>query len=162
MNYNNNMSNMQSMPMSNMPMQNMPMSNMPMQNMPMQNMPMQNMPMSNMSNMPMNSMGSVNTTYNPHYIPEVSTNISSNNVSLKKNIDLETFKNKPQKKKIYWIYIVKAIACYTLLFMVMNHINMDTMICKCIPFIADNVVLSTVIKGVIMSIFILIIQIFLK
>ena len=164
MNYNNTMQNfnMQNAPMQNLNMQNAPMQNFNMQNVPMQNLNMQNIPMQNMQNIPMpmgnnmNSMGSINTTYNPNYIPDASFN--------KKKVEPESFKNndKLEKKKIYWIYILKAIACYTLLFMIMNHINMDNMICKFIPFICTNVVLSTVIKGVLMSIFILIIQIFLK
>ena len=60
--------------------------------------------------------------------------------------------------KINWKRYIKSIVIYTLLFLIMSHVKMNSLICGFIPYLNNHEILCMIIKGVIMSILILIIQ----
>ena len=157
----------QQMPMQyNMPtqQQQMPMQyNMPtqQQQMPMQyNMPTQQQQMPLQYNMPPQQQMPPQRLQAPSYTPYIVPEQKYFDMNKNKKT-AEEFKPTYKKKKVYWIFILKSILVYTLLILIMNHINMNNMICSNIPFTSDNILLSTTIKGILMAVLILIIQIFL-
>ena len=60
--------------------------------------------------------------------------------------------------KIKWSRYFKGIVIYTLLFLIMSHIKMNSFVCGFIPYLNNHEILCMTIKGVIMSILIIIIQ----
>jgi hypothetical protein len=75
---------------------------------------------------------------------------------------VDKFEDTPKKSsKINWIIIVKKLIIYTALFLIMSHVKMEELLCNCIPFLKDNQILSMTLKGVMLAIIIIFIQIFL-
>ena len=124
-----------------------------------------------------NTMFQPNTTYNPNILPEESmysnrkfkTFVSDNS---SKNLDEEPIliKNRKMKNKnryveesdnrhkIKWSRYLKGIVIYTLLFLIMSHIKMNSIVCGVIPYLNNHEILCMTIKGIIMSILIIIIE----
>jgi hypothetical protein len=60
--------------------------------------------------------------------------------------------------KFNWIKFGKSIVIYTLLFLIMSHLKMNDFLCSFIPPLNNNEVICMVIKGIIMSLIIIVIQ----
>ena len=69
----------------------------------------------------------------------------------------------PEKKssKINWIVILKKIVIYTMLFLIMSHVKMNDLIFKLLPQLEMHEVLLMILKGFLMSLIVIVIQIFL-
>ena len=124
-----------------------------------------------------NTMFQPNTTYNPNISPEelmysnrkfktfVSDDLSKfleEEPILIKNRKMK-IKNKYVEEsdnpyKIKWSRYFKGIVIYTLLFLIMSHIKMNSIVCGVIPYLNNHEILCMTIKGIIMSILIIIIQ----
>ena len=60
--------------------------------------------------------------------------------------------------KVKWIIIIKSIIIFTILFLIISSIKMDTIIYSMIPYLSTNEIGNMVFKGLIFSILIVIIQ----
>jgi hypothetical protein len=67
-----------------------------------------------------------------------------------------------KSNKIVWSLIIKKIVIFTALFLLMSHIKTDELICKFVPYLSENQLICMTIKGLILSILIIIIQLLLK
>ena len=68
---------------------------------------------------------------------------------------------KDTDSKIKWILILKKIAIITILFLLMSSVKMDELVCKFVPYLNENQLICMTIKGIILSVLIIIIQLFL-
>jgi hypothetical protein len=68
---------------------------------------------------------------------------------------------KDTDRKIKWILILKKIAIITILFLLMSSVKMDELVCKFIPYLNENQLICMTIKGIILSVLIIVIQLFL-
>ena len=107
-----------------------------------------------------------NTQYGPNnqfsYNPNIPTsNIRYSKGNMKKN-NYELFSDNPieEKKssKFNWLNFGKNIVIYTILFLIMSHMKMNYFVCKFIPLLNNNEILCMTVKGIIMSIIIIVIQ----
>jgi hypothetical protein len=90
--------------------------------------------------------------YNPHVaIPKQNKKIR------------EKFIEPPVEKsnKINWRIIVKKIVIYTMLFLIMSHVKMNELIFKILPVLEMHEIGLMILKGFLMSLVVIIIQIFL-
>ena len=129
----------------------------------------QNMSNQNMSNQPMSTH--YNNMYmrdpnqhNMNYMPQPMS-VNNNDINFpppyqqspqKKSL-IDSFKNS-NSKKIDWYLIGKKIVVYTILFLIMSHLIMNNMVCRFIPFTSNNEIVCMVVKGLIMSIMIILLQ----
>ena len=74
------------------------------------------------------------------------------------NKKYESFTPDSKISKSNWITFGKKIVIYTILFLIMSHVKMNCFVCSFMPFLNNNEVLCMTIKGLIMSILIIIIQ----
>ena len=85
----------------------------------------------------------------------------------------QTFKNKyteemdetdveTKDNKIVWSLIFKKIVIITALFLLISHIKTDEIMCKFIPYLSENQLICMTLKGIILSILIIILQLLLK
>jgi len=125
---------------------------------------------SNTQYAPNNTQYAPNTEYGPNnqftYNPNISTsNIRYGKGNMKKN-NYELFSDNPieenKSSKFNWLNFGKNIVIYTVLFLIMSHMKMNYFVCKFIPFLNNNEVLCMTVKGVIMSIIIIVIQKLIK
>ena len=66
--------------------------------------------------------------------------------------------NSNNEHKFNWIKLGKSVVIYTILFLIMSHLKMNDFLCSFIPLLNNNEVLCMVIKGIVMSIVIIVIQ----
>jgi len=101
-------------------------------------------------------------SYNPNIPPN---NIRYSKGNMTKN-NYELFSDNPiEEKKISkfnWLNFGKSVVIYTILFLIMSHMKMNYFVCKFIPLLNNNEVLCMTMKGVIMSIIIIVIQKLIK
>ena len=141
---------------SNIPFNYIPSNNIPPNNIPFNYIPSNNIP-SNIPNFAYDA-NSFNNGYNQN-IP-TSNNFRYNDMMKKK---YESFANNPsiennKSSKFDWLKFGKSIIIYTILFLIMSHIKMNVFVCNFIPFLNNNEVLCMTVKGIIMSIIIIIIH----
>ena len=119
---------------------------------------------------PNNTQYAPNNQYGPNnqfsYNPNIPTsNIRYGKGNMKKN-NYELFSDNPIEEKtsskFNWLNFGKNIVIYTVLFLIMSHMKMNYFVCKFIPFLNNNEVLCMTVKGVIMSIIIIVIQKLIK
>ena len=60
--------------------------------------------------------------------------------------------------KINWMSIFKSISIYLILFLIISSVKMDELLFKLIPYLHSNEIIKMIIKGLILSIVIVIIQ----
>ena len=60
--------------------------------------------------------------------------------------------------KFNWIKFGKSIVIYTILFLIMSHLKMNDFLCSFIPPLTNNEILCMTIKGIVMSLIIIVIQ----
>ena len=99
--------------------------------------------------------------YNPYdYNPIPTNNINYGRIPRKQNYEL--FSDGPseeeKKTKFDWLKFGKSIAIYTILFLIMSHVKMNEFVCNFIPLLKNDEVLCMTVKGIIMSIIIIVIQ----
>ncbi len=125
-------------------MQQMPMMQMSQPQMPQQmmQMPQQMMPM---------AQPIMPQMYNPNVvIPKQTKKIK------------EKFTEPVEKpNKINWMVVLKKIVIYTMLFLIMSHVKMNELIFKILPVLEMHEILLMILKGFLMSLVVIIIQIFL-
>ncbi len=63
--------------------------------------------------------------------------------------------------KVKWIIILKKIVIFTALFLLISSVKMDELVCKFIPYLNENQLICMTIKGIILSILIIITQLLL-
>jgi hypothetical protein len=110
----------------------------------------------------------------PRGDPRGSSRMNRNNISKKsglknksKSIINEKYSNDEKNhkletdSKIKWILIFKKIAIITILFLLMSSVKMDELVCKFVPYLNENQLICMTIKGIILSVLIIIIQLFL-
>jgi hypothetical protein len=128
-------------PVYQMPMMQQPMMQQP--QMPM--MPQQPM----MMQMPQQSV--MPQMYNPNVV------IPKQNKKMK-----ERFTEPVEKpNKINWMIVLKKIVIYTMLFLIMSHVKMNDLIFKILPILEMHEIVLMILKGFLMSLVVIVIQIFL-
>jgi hypothetical protein len=83
--------------------------------------------------------------------------ISKVNEKYDNNTDVDKIKD----SKMNWTLIIKKICIFTALFLIMSSIKMDELVCKFIPYLGENQLICMTTKGLILSIFIIIINLLL-
>ena len=83
-------------------------------------------------------------------VPQIKSNIKQPQIN-------EEFTN----KKIDWILFIKKLVIYSMLFLIMSHVKMNTIVCNFIPYLNNNEILCMVTKSVIIALLIIIIQLIL-
>ena len=88
--------------------------------------------------------------------------------SIQYNPRIENIDERPIKKpntnesfvnnKFNWILFTKKLVIYSMLFLIMSHVLMNNMVCHFIPYLNNNEIYCMVVKSIIMSISIIIIQ----
>ncbi len=63
--------------------------------------------------------------------------------------------------KINWAVVLKKIVIYTMLFLIMSHVKMNDLIFKILPILEMHEIILMILKGFLMSLVVIIIQIFL-
>ena len=74
--------------------------------------------------------------------------------------DVDTFQE-TKSSKFDWLLFVKKIVIYTALFLIMSHVKMDELVCKFIPFLSENQILCMTVKGLILALLIILVQMLL-
>ena len=74
--------------------------------------------------------------------------------------DIDTFQE-TNKSKFDWLLFVKKIVIYTALFLIMSHVKMDELVCKFVPFLSDNQILCMTVKGLLLALLIILVQMLL-
>jgi hypothetical protein len=118
----------------------------------------------------------MNPVYNPNILSQDDSALSEEDEypkkvkKSKKYIPNESYRKKYKKEdidseesyenpnKINWRRYMKAIVIYTLLFLIMSHVKMNSIVCGFIPYLNTREIFCMIVKGIIMSILILIIQ----
>ena len=122
----------------------MPMAQPMMQQQPMMQMPMQQ------QMMPM-AQPIMPQMYNPNVV------VPKQNRRVK-----EKFAEPVEKpNKINWTVVLKKIVIYTMLFLIMSHVKINDLIFKILPILEMHEILLMILKGILMSLVVIIIQIFL-
>ena len=73
------------------------------------------------------------------------------------DVDVDKFQD-ITSKKFDWMLIVKKIAIYTALFLLMSSVRIDDLVCNFIPFLKESQLLCMTVKGIILSLIIIFIQ----
>ncbi len=81
--------------------------------------------------------------------------MNSKKISVNENYENDT---DIKHTKISWSLILKKIIIFTALFLLMSSIKMDELVCKFIPYLNENQLMCMTLKGVILSIIIIIIN----
>ncbi len=89
--------------------------------------------------------------------------LKKNKMNSKKKILNENYENNTdiENNKISWSLILKKIIIFTALFLLMSSIKMDELVCKFIPYLNENQLMCMTLKGIILSIIIIIINLLL-
>jgi hypothetical protein len=74
--------------------------------------------------------------------------------------DLDTFQE-TKSTKFDWLLLVKKLVIYTALFLIMSHVKMDELVCKFVPFLSENQILCMTVKGLILALLIILVQMIL-
>ena len=74
--------------------------------------------------------------------------------------ELDTFQE-TKSSKFDWLLFVKKLVIYTALFLIMSHVKMDELVCRFIPFLNDNQILCMTVKGLILGLLIILVQMLL-
>ena len=85
---------------------------------------------------------------------------SKNKRTKSKYEEVDTFQE-TESSKFKWVLFVKKIVIYTALFLIMSHVKMDELVCKFIPFLSENQILCMTVKGVILALLIILVQMLL-
>jgi hypothetical protein len=101
------------------------------------------------------------------YYDEEENDMPVSKMSKKKNTkskfndnDLDTFQE-TKSSKFDWLLFAKKLVIYTALFLIMSHVKMDELVCRFIPFLNDNQILCMTVKGLILAILIILVQMLL-
>ncbi len=76
------------------------------------------------------------------------------------NYDIDTFET-TKTDKFDWVLFAKKIVIYTALFLIMSHVKMDELVCRFIPFLNENQILCMTVKGLILALLIILVQMIL-
>jgi hypothetical protein len=66
--------------------------------------------------------------------------------------------NVDNPNKFNWIKFGKNVVIYTILFLIMSHLKMNDFLCSFIPLLNNNEILCMTVKGIVMSLIIIVIQ----
>jgi hypothetical protein len=112
--------------------------------------PMMQMPMQQQMMMP-SAQPIMPQMYNPNVV------VPKQNRKVK-----EKFAEPVEKpNKINWTVVLKKIVIYTMLFLIMSHVKMNELIFKILPILEMHEIVLMILKGFLMSLVVIIIQIFL-
>ncbi len=78
-----------------------------------------------------------------------------------KSIDKFEEPKENKHNKFNWLSFGKKIIIFTALFLLMSSVKMDDLVCKFIPFLSNNQLLCMTIKGILLSLIIILIQLLL-
>jgi len=63
-----------------------------------------------------------------------------------------------ESSKINWIIILKSIAIYTILFLIISSVKMDDFLYSMIPYLSTNEISKMILKGLVYGILVIVIQ----
>ncbi len=94
---------------------------------------------------------------------DISVSKRSRKKTMSKYNDIDTFQETQDTKstKFDWLLLVKKLVIYTALFLIMSHVKMDELVCRFIPFLSDNQILCMTVKGLILALVIILVQMLL-
>jgi hypothetical protein len=76
------------------------------------------------------------------------------------NYDIDKFQE-TNSSKFDWLLFIKKLVIYTALFLIMSHVKMDELVCKFVPFLSENQILCMTVKGLILALLIILVQMLL-
>jgi hypothetical protein len=86
--------------------------------------------------------------------------ISKKKKSKYNDYDVDTFQE-TNSSKFDWLLFVKKLVIYTALFLIMSHVKMDELVCKFVPFLSENQILCMTVKGLLLALLIILVQMLL-
>jgi hypothetical protein len=123
--------------------------------------------MENMNSYKQNMRQPIRQNFDSYYedndgydIPPTKLNKNKKKKSKYSDYDIDTFKE-TNSSKFDWLLFVKKLVIYTALFLIMSHVKMDELVCKFIPFLSENQILCMTVKGLLLALLIILVQMLL-